>query len=224
MKFTLDLHTHTVASGHAYSTVQEMAKAAADKGLKLLGITEHAQGIPGTCDEIYFHNIRIIPRKMYGIDLMFGSEINIIDHDGTLSMEEEIIEKTLDIRIAGIHLPCYEVGTVTQNTNAYVKAIENPMIDIISHPDDSRIPIDYETIVDAAKENHTLLEINNSSLDSLSSRVGAWQNLHEFPDCSAVSGADNQHVAHMRMHRHRDMRYHFMINKFILFCNHQIAV
>lgn len=69
MKFTLDLHTHTVASGHAYSTVQEMAKAAADKGLKLLGITEHAQGIPGTCDEIYFHNMRIIPRKMYGIDL-----------------------------------------------------------------------------------------------------------------------------------------------------------
>lgn len=177
MEFTLDLHTHTVASGHAYSTVQEMAKAAADKGLKLLGITEHAQGIPGTCDEIYFHNMRIIPRKMYGIDLMFGSEINIIDHDGTLSMEEKIIEKTLDIRIAGIHLPCYEVGTVTQNTNAYVKAIENPMIDIISHPDDSRIPIDYETIVDAAKENHTLLEINNSSLDSLSSRVGAWQNL-----------------------------------------------
>ena len=84
MKFTLDLHTHTVASGHAYSTVQEMAKAAADKGLKLLGITEHAQGIPGTCDEIYFHNMRIIPRKMYGIDLMFGSEINIIDHDGTI--------------------------------------------------------------------------------------------------------------------------------------------
>ena len=31
MEFTLDLHTHTVASGHAYSTVQEMAKAAADK-------------------------------------------------------------------------------------------------------------------------------------------------------------------------------------------------
>lgn len=53
------------------------------------------KGIPGTCDEIYFHNMRIIPRKMYGIDLMFGSEINIIDHDGTLSMEEKIIEKTL---------------------------------------------------------------------------------------------------------------------------------
>lgn len=177
MEFKFDLHTHTIASGHAYSTVQEMAKAAADRGLELLGITEHAKGIPGTCDEIYFRNMRIIPRKMYGIDLMFGSEINILDYDGTLSMDEKLIERTLDIRIAGIHLPCYEVGSIAQNTNACLKAIENPMIDIISHPDDSRVPIDYETIVDAAKENHTLLEINNSSLDSLSSRVGAWQNL-----------------------------------------------
>ena len=180
MEFKFDLHTHTIASGHAYSTVQEMAKAAADRGLELLGITEHAQGIPGTCDEIYFHNMRIIPRKMYGIELMFGSEINIIDYDGGLSMDAALIEKTLDIRIAGIHLPCYEIGSIAQNTNAYVKAIENPMIDIISHPDDARIPIDYETIVDAAKENHTLLEINNSSLDCLSSRVGAWDNLQKM--------------------------------------------
>ena len=177
MEFKFDVHTHTVASGHAYSTVQEMAKAAAEKGLELLGITEHAKGIPGTCDEIYFTNMRVIPRKMYGVELMFGSEINITDYEGSLSMDEALIEKTLDIRIAGIHLPCYEVGSVAQNTKAYVKAIENPMVDIISHPDDARIPIDYETIVDAAKENHTLLEINNSSLDCLSSRVNAWENL-----------------------------------------------
>ena len=72
---------------------------------------------------------------------------------------------------------CYNVGTTVQNTNAYVKAIENPQIDIISHPDDSRIPIDIETIVDAAKENHTLLEVNNSSLNPLSSRVNARENL-----------------------------------------------
>ena len=57
MRVEIDTHTHTLASGHAYNTMNEMAKAAADKGLKLLGITEHAQGIPGTCDEIYFHNV-----------------------------------------------------------------------------------------------------------------------------------------------------------------------
>ena len=39
MKTLLDVHTHTVASGHAFSTLQEMAAAASEKGLKLLGIT-----------------------------------------------------------------------------------------------------------------------------------------------------------------------------------------
>ena len=42
MKIELDVHTHTVASGHAFSSLQEMAQAAAGKGLKLLGITEHS--------------------------------------------------------------------------------------------------------------------------------------------------------------------------------------
>lgn len=48
MKTLLDVHTHTIASGHAYSTLQEMAKAAKDKGLEILGITEHGPNIPGT--------------------------------------------------------------------------------------------------------------------------------------------------------------------------------
>ena len=46
MNIELDMHTHTLASGHAFSTIQEMAKAGAEKGLKLLGITEHTPGIP----------------------------------------------------------------------------------------------------------------------------------------------------------------------------------
>jgi len=47
MKPLIDAHTHTVASGHAYSSLQEMAKAAADKGLQVLGITEHGPSVPG---------------------------------------------------------------------------------------------------------------------------------------------------------------------------------
>ena len=46
-KVLLDTHTHTVASGHAYSSLQEMAKAAADMGLEVLGITEHGPSVPG---------------------------------------------------------------------------------------------------------------------------------------------------------------------------------
>ena len=60
MKIELDVHTHTIASGHAFSTLQEMAQAAADKGLKVLGITEHSPGVPGTCHPIYFRFLSII--------------------------------------------------------------------------------------------------------------------------------------------------------------------
>ena len=39
-------HSHTLASGHAYSTIKEMAAAAEAKGLKALALTEHAPKMP----------------------------------------------------------------------------------------------------------------------------------------------------------------------------------
>lgn len=159
----LDVHTHTIASGHAYGTLTEMAKAASEKGLKLLGITEHTKGIPGTCKDIYFANMRVVPRQMFGIQLMLGAEINIIDYDGTLDLDKRYID-FLDIRIAGIHSLCYRFGTSRENTRAVVNAIKNPDIDIISHPDDGLCSFLYEEVVSAAKEYHTLLEVNNNSL------------------------------------------------------------
>lgn len=163
MNIELDVHTHTVASGHAFSTLQEMAQAAADKGLKLLGITEHSPGIPGTCNPIYFRNIHVVPRQMYGIELMLGAEINITDTKGTLDLDENYL-KLLDLRIAGIHSLCYSQGTKEENTYGMVQAISNPYINIISHPGDGTADLNFEPIVLAAKEHHTLLEINNSSL------------------------------------------------------------
>ncbi len=175
IKIELDVHTHTLASGHAYGTIREMAKSASEKGLKLLGITEHAKGIPGTCEDIYFGNLRVVPRKMYGIDLLLGSEINILDYKGTLSLSPELIDK-LDIRIAGIHKQCYRVGTIEQNTDAILNVIKNPRIDIISHPDDGSCPLDYEPIVKAAKQNSVLLELNNNSLNPVNKRMNAREN------------------------------------------------
>jgi len=163
MKALLDAHTHTIASGHAYGTITEMAKAASEKGLSLLGITEHAEGIPGTCNNFYFTNLGALPRVMFGVEMMFGSEINIIDYEGHLSLEKKYIDK-LDLRIAGMHRYCYRFGSIEENTRAVVNAIANPDIDIISHPDDSRAPLDYPQVVEAARKYNTLLEINNSSL------------------------------------------------------------
>ena len=89
----LDLHTHTLVSGHAYCSLREMAKAAADKGLEVLGITEHAPAMPGTCHKYYFENLKIVPREMYGIQLLLGSEVNILDAQGTVDLVQRTLER-----------------------------------------------------------------------------------------------------------------------------------
>ena len=42
-----DLHTHTIASGHAYSTINEIAAEAARRQLRLIGMTDHGPALPG---------------------------------------------------------------------------------------------------------------------------------------------------------------------------------
>lgn len=175
MKIELDMHTHTLASGHAFSTLQEMAQAGADKGLKLLGITEHTSGIPGSCDPIYFRNLHVVPRQMYGIELMLGAEINILDSKGNIDADEELM-KRLDLRIAGIHSLCFEPGTMEENTEGMIRVVRHPYIQIISHPCDGTAQLDFEPIVLAAKECRTLLEINNSSLKPTRNKVDARVN------------------------------------------------
>ena len=175
MKYLLDSHTHTLASGHAYNTIYEMAKAAKDRGLELLGITEHSLKMPGTCHEYYFMNMRMLPRTICGIEVMFGTEANIMDYEGTLDTDQGLLEK-MDVVIASMHTPCLKSGTIEQNTRAFVKAIENPAVNIAGHPDDARYPLDYETLVLAAKENHVLLELNNGSLHPLGARVNPLPN------------------------------------------------
>lgn len=175
MEIKLDIHTHTVASGHAFSTLQEMARAAAEKKLQILGITEHAPSLPGTCAPIYFRNLHVVPRRMYGVELLLGAELNILDYQGTVDLDEAFYPM-LDVKIAGIHSLCYTPGTIDENTSAMIGAIRNPHVNIISHPGDGTALIHFEPVVKAAKEYHTLLEINNSSLNPVRKKVSARQN------------------------------------------------
>lgn len=175
MRDILDVHTHTLASGHAYSTIKEMAESAAEKGIELLGITEHAPTMPGTCHLYYFENLHVVPREMFGVKLLFGSEVNIIDYDGALDLEDRVLKK-LDLGIASIHPPCFACGSKQQNTDAVIGAIKNPYILIIGHPDDGRFPLDYEQIVLAAKEYGAILEVNNASVAPGSFRPNTREN------------------------------------------------
>lgn len=171
----LDVHTHSLASGHAYSTIKEMAEEAAKKGIELLGITEHAPTMPGSCHLFYFENLHVVPREMFGVKLLLGSEVNILDYTGSVDLEDRVLKK-MDICIASIHPPCYQNGTRKENTMAIMNTMNNPYISIIGHPDDGRFEMDYEDIVKAAKQTHTILEINNASLAPGSFRPNTREN------------------------------------------------
>lgn len=173
-KFVLDVHTHTIASGHAYGTIREMAKAASEVGLKLLGISEHAPGVPGTVNPFYYKNFKVIPRRICGVEILHGCEINVLN-DGTLSLEQKLIDR-LDFGIVGIHVQCYENVGREKNTDNLLSCMSNDKILIVSHPDDDHTPLNYERLVEGAKKFHVALEVNNSSFVKEDKRLNCRAN------------------------------------------------
>lgn len=176
MTYVMDMHTHTIASGHAYSTLQENIAAAKERGLKFLGLSEHGPAVAGGPSTLYFQNYKIIPREYGDLRLFCGIEVNITDYEGHLDLDDFTMSR-MDYCIASMHTMIVTPGSARENTQAAIHAMENPLVKILGHPDDSRYPMDYEELVRAAAQLHVALEVNNSSLHPLSSRQGARENI-----------------------------------------------
>lgn len=173
-KFVLDIHTHSIASGHSYGTIREMAEAAKNAGLQLLGISEHGPGIPGTVNPFYYTNLEVIPRSIYGVEMVHGCEINVLN-GGKLSLDDRFVQ-WLDYALVGIHDLCYENEGIEKNTQNVIECMKHKKVFFVSHPDDSRMPLNYEKLVHAAKVYHVALEVNNSSFRKLHSRKNVLEN------------------------------------------------
>ncbi|MDR3542672.1 MAG: phosphatase [Desulfosporosinus sp.] len=163
MEIEVDLHTHTVSSGHAYSTLSENALAASRRGIKLLGMTDHAPSMPGAPHLYHFGNLAILPEELYGVRVLPGVEANITSHDGDLDLPTLYLSK-MHIVLVGLHVICYPGGTSEQNTRAYLKAMENPFTDMMVHPGRPDFELDLEQIAHASAKLNIPVEINNSSL------------------------------------------------------------
>lgn len=179
-KLIADIHMHTLASGHSYGTIREMVDGAVEKGLQLIGITEHAPGIPGTVNPIYFMNFTVVPKKIKGVEVIHGSEINVLNN-GELSLEQKYINY-LDYAIAGIHCLCYEDEGAKKNTENLISCMKNEKVHLVSHPDDDHTPLDYEDLVKAAKQYNVALELNNSSLVKKEQRLNCYENYKTMLD------------------------------------------
>jgi putative hydrolase len=162
---------HTVASGHAFSTVTEYAAQARERGLKLIAITDHGPAMPGGTHEFYFSTLRMLPSHINGVEILRGVELNIMDERGGLDLPESILKK-MDIRIASLHLPCFPPASCEKNTQAVVNAIAHPLVQVIGHPCDPRYPLDIDAVVSAARDHNKVLELNNASFDPETPRRG----------------------------------------------------
>ena len=175
MKNLLDLHTHTISSGHAYSTLAENVAFSKNIGLKYYGLSDHAPAIPGGPHIYHFANLRAIPSMIDGVRVLKGAELNILNDKGEMDIPNEILSE-LDYAIASMHGPCIPKGDEEYYTNAYLNAMKNPYVRIIGHPDDGRFPLNHEKFVEGLVENHIIMEVNNASISPISFRPGAREN------------------------------------------------
>ena len=164
-----DLHMHTVASD-GRNTVEEMAKAAIERGYEYIAITDHSAshgfGNHVTADDLWrqVERVRSINEQLDGFELLIGTESNI-NLDGSPDYPDDLLAE-LDWVIASVHT---SFGMPEKEMTArMVAAIEHPLVDAIGHPTGRKIEtraayaVDVEALIEAAVRTHTMIEINSA--------------------------------------------------------------
>lgn len=162
MRVKVDTHTHTLASSHAYCTVMENARYASEIGMEAVAVTDHAPQLPDAPHVWHFRNLKNIPRELYGVKILYGIELNVLDLEGNVDSDGIPLDH-MDVVNASIHSPSFKDGPGHDCTQAYENLIRNQHIDIICHSGNPDYAYDYEKIAKMAAEYHKLIEINNHS-------------------------------------------------------------
>jgi DNA polymerase (family 10) len=193
-----DLHCHTHASDGTAS-IEEMALAARAAGYEYLAITDHSASFgfgnevsPARLSE-QINRIRELSgtEAVGGLTLLAGSEVNILP-DGTLDYDDETLA-SLDWVVASVH-SSFQMNGATM-TDRIIRAIQNPLVDVIGHPSGRKIErrppyqFDFPAIVEAAVATGTMLEINAApdrrDLDDVHARAAARAGVPIVIDCDA---------------------------------------
>ncbi len=181
-----DLHVHTVASGHAYSTIGEITHEAARKGVRVVGMTDHGPGLPGGPHFYHFAALRFVPEYLHGVRVLRGIEANILGID-QLDLDDPLLDR-LDLVMAGFHEDCgFDNRGADENTRAMLSMMDNPKVKVIAHPGNPNFPLDYRAVVEKSVASGTALEVNNSSF--CISRRGSAVNCREIIRLCAQMGA-----------------------------------
>jgi DNA polymerase (family 10) len=163
-----DLHMHTTWSDGSLS-VLEMARAARDRGLKYIAITDHSISL-GIANGLSVERLRQQAAEVKAANEALGPDFRVlhgtemeIRADGALDYPDEVLAG-LDFVIASVHTSLGQPKE--QVTQRMLGAINNPHVDMIAHPTGRLLPdragadLDMDAIIAAAAATRTILEVN----------------------------------------------------------------
>lgn len=185
MILSADYHTHTPYS-HGKNTVLENTRAAKKLGLKQIAITDHGfNHLLFGLKRKKLGELRaecIEAEKLTGVRVLMGVESNLISLDGDTDMRDSDLP-FFDIYLCGIHevlrykkisdmynimmknYAAYKFGhkpsknVIENTTKAYINAIINNPIDILTHIN-YKCYCDLEEVAKCCADYGTYIEIN----------------------------------------------------------------
>ncbi len=164
MKIIADLHTHTIACTHAYSTVEEMAAGAARAGLRAIAITDHGPAMADAPHRWHFSNLNELPRRIHDVYILRGIEYNTMPPCGGVDGIELRVAERMDFALASFHEPCYPPADERAHNIALEGILRNPYVTCFGHLGNQKFPFDHEKLISQCNAFGKIVEINNHSL------------------------------------------------------------
>ncbi len=166
-----DLHLHTSASdGH--DSLPAMVAAARARGLRYVAITDHCKHV-GVTEGLdagrlarQVDEIDALNETLKHFTVLKGAEVDILE-DGSLALPDAVLRQ-LDIVVVAVHTQ-FELSTAKQ-TARILRALERPCVSVLAHPfgrllgERAAYALDYERVLEAARERPCYLEINAQPL------------------------------------------------------------
>ncbi|MDO4483812.1 MAG: PHP domain-containing protein [Clostridia bacterium] len=140
-KIQVDAHTHTVMSGHAWSTLQENCAAAAKSGMKAICMTDHGPRMKGSGTIWAPWSFVQLPESIEGIRVYPGMEFNLWDTEGHLDDYPETAFPLFRFGIASMHRNIMPFISREAHTEAYIRAMAHDCVDLIGHPGIPAYPV-----------------------------------------------------------------------------------
>lgn len=162
-----DLHTHSTWTD-GMATIEEMAQAAKQRGLKYMAVTDHSKrvamvgGLDADGLRRQWAEVDRLNRRLSGFTVLKGVEVDILEGGG-LDLDDDVLSEA-DWVVASVH---YGQNQSRQRiTRRVIEALENPYVWAIAHPTgrllNRRNPyeIDLDAVLRAARDNGKFMELN----------------------------------------------------------------